>query len=198
MPLDGSAIVVHEPAPVVGGVEFSDWAEAPSSFTNLLRSWVASNSRTGRKRHRRSRTCSGRASRGTRPLPGSATSVVVPEPVAVVGRVEVALNRSEPPVPWLSERERERERVSGTRQVSAVEAGMLFDLAPDAESGSCWDLGEGRGVRPPGELRYRHKFRLSVHHGAELDRRTRRAGIDSYMWLIGVALKATPVARLGG
>ncbi|MYC57395.1 MAG: hypothetical protein F4X48_02215 [Acidimicrobiia bacterium] len=39
--LGGSTIVVHELAPVVGGVEFGDRAEAPSSLANRCRSVVA-------------------------------------------------------------------------------------------------------------------------------------------------------------
>jgi len=74
-------------------------ASTPSSFTNRPRSAVASSSRTGRKRHRRSRTGPGRASRGVPPLLGSAMPVVPEEAVPVVRGVEVSLDRPEPPRP---------------------------------------------------------------------------------------------------
>ncbi len=69
--------------------------------------------------------------------------------MSVGGRVEIALYWAESPSGggggggggnW------------GRRQVSAVEARLLLDLAPDPESGTSGDLGERRCVRPPGEL----------------------------------------------
>ena len=160
---------------------------APSSFMNSPLSLVASSSRTGRKRHRRSRRGTDRASRGVPRLLESATSVVSEEPMPVGRRVEIPLNRSEPPTA--------RPPPGGATlfvEVATVETRMRFHLAPYAERGSTGYLRESGRVGPAVELRHGHQFRPGAQHFAIVRQRRSRTSVDGYMRLIRCGLKATP------
>lgn len=154
---------------------------------NLSRSPVASSSRTGRKRHRRSRRGFGRGSRVAPRLLGSAMSVVPEEPVAVGRCVEISLDRPESPSPTPPPRRR-----VALIEVAAVESWMLLHLAPDSERGPVRHLREGGRLRPTSELGHRHQLRASLKHFPIVDLRGCWTGIDGYKRLRGFRFKATP------